>query len=146
MIRRQCRIHQNVPAMPGNRGWDHHEGTLGQQVIAELLLAKTGGSRNQPVRVGYLGRINPVDQAGIEDACDRQGMRHAVQRTELLVHGNFQDRSGGVRAGIHCLDPLGVPPPATQLSADPAIPRGGMIRQIKLPEMDVLSPWMTDQW
>lgn len=66
---------------------------------AERLLACTDGARAQPVRIGYIGRINDMSTGRVQ--CDlEQRVGHGIEHIEALVNRDFQNRRGWVEGGI----------------------------------------------
>jgi len=58
-----------------------------------------------------------------------------VEGLEALVHRYLQDGGRGVQAGVHHLQPLGVPAAAAAFGANAAVPGRGMPGLVEAPEM-----------
>lgn len=111
-----------VPAVPGDGGRHQAEAVALQQLIPKGLLAGAMITRNQPVGIWNIRRVQDMNSGQVRNACGCQYMRGCVENLEPLVDGDFQDGRRRICGAVNSADAWRIPAAAGQIRAFAGVP------------------------
>lgn len=131
---RAAGVENHVPAVGRNHAREENESMCFHQRGPEFLLAGSGRSGPQPVRIGKACAFDHMHLARIGNPRPGEDMGFGVERAKPLVHRHFEDRRGGIERGIDDARADRAPAPAIPVAALAAVPGGTVARRIEPPE------------